>query len=488
MYEKEDRMKKRLVLLCVFCLSLILVACESKEGQLDPKNPTIVSFCAYYNDVQLKELTGLVNEFNETEGKEKGVIVEPISIPSVKSLNQYLIDSANDQAGSEKFPNIFITYRSVIPQFNGRKKVIDFKKYFEKEEINAFIENFAKEGYFKEDKDALFMLPMGSSTELLYINKTDFEKFLSKHGEKLKDSYTYDDLLELAKLYYEDTDSETPDIPHDGKILLGFDGKANHLLASLEALGYHLIEKKGENYEVNFTEEIAEKIWELYIVPTLKGYIGKQSKFISGDLKSGKVLMSIASTSSATYNSEVVIDEKTDEQREIELAIRFSPAVAGKEPVYIQQGGGIFITETNRKEELASVEFIRWLTNKENNMEFALKCSYMPVRKDNTELNYLKENMQKLELDKKVKDSILTSIEQVKNSKIYVRPYFEGYEDIRTALVKAVDVEVQEARNELMEKFSKGADYETLVANAVGEEGFKKWYQDIRGKLRVKVK
>ena len=85
-------MKKKLcaLLTAIVCVSaLILTGCSSANGtiqvQLDPSNPTTVSIWHYYNGAQQDAFNRLVSEFNDTVGKETGIIVESFSRPPART-------------------------------------------------------------------------------------------------------------------------------------------------------------------------------------------------------------------------------------------------------------------------------------------------------------------------------------------------------------------------------------------------------------------
>ena len=66
-------MKRSLKMIC--CLALLLcMGCTSKT-YLDPDKPITVKLWNYYTGKQMESFNGLVESFNATVGKEKGIIV-----------------------------------------------------------------------------------------------------------------------------------------------------------------------------------------------------------------------------------------------------------------------------------------------------------------------------------------------------------------------------------------------------------------------------
>lgn len=64
----------------------------------------------YYNGAQQEEFNRLVDEFNKTVGKEKGIIVEGSGQGTISDLERNVLDSINGKAGAADIPNIFAAY------------------------------------------------------------------------------------------------------------------------------------------------------------------------------------------------------------------------------------------------------------------------------------------------------------------------------------------------------------------------------------------
>ena len=70
---------KRIGWLCgLLAMGAVVCGCGEKSP-LDAKNPVTIEVWNYYNGDQLTAFDSLVEEFNATVGKEKGIIVEGVS-------------------------------------------------------------------------------------------------------------------------------------------------------------------------------------------------------------------------------------------------------------------------------------------------------------------------------------------------------------------------------------------------------------------------
>lgn len=81
-------MKKQIKsLLCRLCAAALALGCAGCGGSAGPEVPakvTNIMVWTYYNGDQLESFNGLVEQFNETVGAQKGIRVSTESQGSVK--------------------------------------------------------------------------------------------------------------------------------------------------------------------------------------------------------------------------------------------------------------------------------------------------------------------------------------------------------------------------------------------------------------------
>ena len=100
-----------------------------------------------------------------------------------------------------------------------------------------------REGYFNND-GALYLFPVAKSTEIMMINKTDWELFAEATGSTLDELKTIEGVVSVAERYYDWTDSLTPDVPNDGKAFYGRDSMANYFVIAMKQMGKEIFEVK----------------------------------------------------------------------------------------------------------------------------------------------------------------------------------------------------------------------------------------------------
>lgn len=141
-------MKKLKIIMCM-CLIFIIVGCQGKkEDILDKDNPTTISIWHYYNGAQQEAFNKLVTEFNETVGKEKGIVVESASQGTVSDLEENVMNSINGKAGADEIPNIFAAYGDTAYQVDKLDYAVDLTKYFTEKELDKYVDGYIEEGRF----------------------------------------------------------------------------------------------------------------------------------------------------------------------------------------------------------------------------------------------------------------------------------------------------------------------------------------------------
>ena len=97
-----EKMKKRIAgMVLGGAMILGLTGCGEKKI-LDPAHPAVISVWHYYNGAQQDAFDSLVEEFNNTKGKEEGIYVEAFSYGTVTDLIDNVVASIDGKAGAEE--------------------------------------------------------------------------------------------------------------------------------------------------------------------------------------------------------------------------------------------------------------------------------------------------------------------------------------------------------------------------------------------------
>ena len=290
-------------LLCAAALALGCASCggaaQSTGKSGGTAGVTHITVWTYYNGDQLESFNKLVDQFNETTGREKGIRVKSASQGSVSDLETNVMDAAQGKVGAAAMPNIFSAYADTAYALDQMGMLVDLSQYLTEDERARYVQDYLDEGDFDGD-GSMKIFPVAKSTELMFLNETDWEKFAQATGAAYDDLSTAEGLVATAGAYYDWTDAQTPK-PDDGKALFGRDAMANYMLVGARQLGDTLFEVQDGKMTLNFDKDVARKLWDNYYVPFVKGWFAATGRFRSDDIKVGNVLAYVGSISSASF-------------------------------------------------------------------------------------------------------------------------------------------------------------------------------------------
>lgn len=471
-------MAHRKVVLCLLGATLaasLFSGCSGKKS-----DPVTVTVWTYYNGDQLDAFNDLTEKFNDTVGKKDGITVETKSLGTAEDLEQNVLAAVNGEVGASEVPNIFSAYSDTAYTMDQKDMLVDLSDYLTDKEKDEYVEEYLKEGDFSDD-GSIKIFPVAKSTELLFLNDTDWQKFAEETGAQYEDLQTIEGLVETAGKYYNWTDSQTPETD-DGKALFGRDAMANYLLVGAKELGCDIFEVKDGKMTLNFDEDVIRKLWDNYYVPYVKGYFSASGRFRSDDVKTGNVLGYVGSTSSATFFPTEVSDDSGDAY-EIKLKVLPCPKFKDGDDYAVQQGAGMVVTKSSEEEIKASIKFLKWFTQSENNIEFSVGSGYLPVTNEANSIEKIKSVDS--DISSSMEEILTKSVAEINDNNLYYMHAFENGNDARTALQEAFGDTAQQDRNTVDERIAQGESAEEAEAEFLSDEYFEQWYQNVLSKLQA---
>lgn len=460
----------------------LLAGCGEKQidknevVKLDPNNPVSLTVWHYYNGAQQAAFDQLVQEFNATTGKEKGIYVEGYSQGSVADLEKAISDSVAEKVGAQPMPDVFSTYADTAYAVQQQGKLADLNQYFTADELSDYVDNYIEEGHF-HDSDELYLFPVAKSTEVMMLNATDWEPFSDATGTSIEELKTVEGITAVAKRYYEWTDEQTPDVPDDGKAFYGRDSMSNYFIIGMKQMGVDIFDVKDGEVILHPEKELIRRLWDNYYVPYVNGYFTSQGKFRSDDVKTGEIIAYTGSTSSAMYfPDEVVLDT---ESKPIDYMVLPTPIMEGGERYSVQQGAGMAVTKSDAMHEYAACEFIKWFTAKENNLRFVCESAYFPVRKDANNVEALDEIVQEQEINinSKTYDCLTSILNQFDSIQFYTTKCFSNGYSARKLLDYNLSDQAVADKAAIDEAVAGGTPREEAVKPYVTDEAFETWYE-----------
>ncbi|MCM1467760.1 MAG: extracellular solute-binding protein [Alistipes sp.] len=463
-------------------MAVCLPGCGKEKSPLDPKNPVSLTVWHYYHGAQQVAFDALVDEFNETAGKEKGIYVQGYSHGSVSDLETAVRDSLAGKVGSEAMPDIFSSYADTAYEVEQSGVLVNLSEYLSEEELGKYVASYIEEGKIASD-GGLRIFPVAKSTEVMMINKTDWDIFAQETGAELSDLETIEGVAAVAQKYYEWTDKKTPQIPYDGKAFYGRDSMANYFNIGMRQLGSELFEVENDTVTLNIAEEDIKRIWENYYVPMVKGYFGAYGNFRSDDVKTGDLLAYTGATTSAMYFPDSV--ESENGRYDIEYIVMPAPVFEGGENYAVQQGAGMVVIRSDERHEYASVEFLKWFTQAENNIVFGCTSGYLPVLEEANSTQVLDEVIAKehMEVGDKLYDCLTCFLDEMDEGLLYTNKSFKNGSAARRVLEYNLSDKAKADRSAVEEAVLNGKSLEEACAPYISEQAFKEWYRSFCSEL-----
>ncbi len=439
-------MKKIAILLCFILILTCFVGCSQSQTP-SPDDPVTLTMWHVYGSQTKSPLNVLIDEFNRTVGTEKGITVNVESVTSSSAIDKALSSSAKGEPGASDMPDLFTAYPRVV-ELVEKENLISWDDYFSEAELNEFHEGFLSEGYFGDD---LLMLPVAKSTEAFYLNKTLFDRFSTDCGVSVNDLSTFEGVFETARIYYDWS---------NGQNFMQINDYYNYAYVGMKAYNSEFV----RNGRIRLDDEAFSMIWKPLAETAIYGGICLEDGYAASRWKSVEVIANTGSTADVLYQpEEVVYADNTTEPIE---------AVALPYPVFkedfqsvIYRGGGLFAvkSEDERKNQAAYV-FAKWLTEKENNLEFVTSAGYLPVKTESFETLFDDLGGIEKESYRSVYMAVDTMFDRYS---FYALPLYEGASEIQLNFEKNVKAVLSAAHNQYVKRVNGGEDPDKVLDELV---------------------
>ncbi|MCA1026797.1 ABC transporter substrate-binding protein [Cytobacillus kochii] len=429
---------KRLSIMLTLLLGIaaVLSACSSSDastvsqemGELDPENPTKITFYSYSLAAPtMKEgMEHLINEFNDTIGKEKGVIVEGVADASYQ---QFKADIAAGKA-------VDIVQHTFSTLDNSRE-TLGFQAYedvFPAEELNNHLSGISDNALSLGKIDGkTYGLAFTFSTPIVFMNGKLFEE---AGLDPTKPPQTWEEIKEYSLKINEETGK-------DGFALAPDNGWTTEGVI-LSNGGKVLSDDRKEAQFANQESIEAIEMWkDLY--QTGAHAVGSDTE-LPEQFMAGNLGMYITST--ALHSG----FKNASEAGGWELYGAGLPSFGNNPSVPVNSGSVLAVRPDNDVKKAAVWEFIKYVTGNEGYTIITSEVGYLPLR---TELaddpNYLKGFIDENPLYK-------INLEQLKNIQpavIWPAEYATEMSNIfRDAIVQSVSTDAD------VEKTLKAAEEE----------------------------
>lgn len=426
---------------------MMLTACGINGGQKEPVTLTVWHVYGGQTDSPLNDL---IEEFNKTVGAREGIKLQVTVVSNTNNIHDAVLRAAGDEPGTTGLPDMFISYPKTVLAMPDSDILVDYRDYFSDEELSAYIPAFLEEG---EIDGRLVAFPVAKSTEIMFIDKTLFDRFAVDTGVTLGQLDTWEGLFELSKEYYQWTDAQTPDVLGDGKAFFVHDYHFNYFQVGVESLGEDFFQGNEIAYGKAFS-----KVWETYADAAVQGGVWLNEGYATEPLRTGETIVSVASSASVLYYEDIVT--YSDNRSEpIEVIARPVPCFENGQRLVMQRGAGFCTVKSTPERERAAAVFLKWLTEPEINVRFVTSVGYMPVT--DAAFEVLPDFIGNLE-DPKYRSLYEAFLETQASYEFYTVPQIPGYLELEQSFEKNV-------RSKLRAAFSSWQDGETNVEKLMAE-------------------
>lgn len=336
--------------------------CGSKPNTGDDDKVTVLTMWHVYGSQTESPLNDVIDEFNATAGKEAGVFINVTSVTDSGDIDAMLTATLEGQPGAMVMPDLFTAYPRVAELFP-EDALLDWNDYLTEEQLSAYRSDFLSEGYFGE---ALYMLPIAKSSELLFVDKTLFDRFAADTGVTLDCFNDMESLLAACDTYYDWS---------NGATMFQINDFYHYFLVNMIGAG--------EEFVVDGKINADSAAFEAAFAPVAKagiyGGLCVGDGYASDRWKTGEVICNIGSTAGILYlRDHVTYDDNTTE--DIETLVLPYPCLTGVEPTVVQRGGGLFAMKSDNEDmNRAKAVFAAWIAEKEHNLDFVTRSGYLPV-------------------------------------------------------------------------------------------------------------
>lgn len=309
------------------------------------KNPVEITFWHAMNGDQEKSLQGLVDKFT----KENPNITVTLQNQSSYADLQQKITAIT--ASPKNLPTITQAYPDWLLNAIDENLVLDLKPYIENETLKFDNYDDIVKGFREASTldGKIYGIPFNKSTEVLWYNKTLFDKL------NLKVPTTYEEFEDVAQQIKE----------KENIVAGGFDSLSNYYTTYLKNEGVTFDSK------LDPTSKKSEDAVDYYLDGVEDGYfrIAGTDKYLSAPFGNETIAMYVGSNAGEAFVKQGVADK-------FEIGVASYPA---KE--VMQQGTDLFIFNSATSEQkTAAYEFLKFLTTKENQITWAKETGYIPVR------------------------------------------------------------------------------------------------------------
>ena len=351
----------------------------------DPNVQVEIEFWHAMGQTSVNLIGEIISNFNELY---PNITVNERSLGDYDTLRETIISGIS----SDNLPTVAQTYPDHVALYLKRNVMRSLDDYIDstktitlaggsvdiiglsQDNQDLYIDGFFAEGKCYDLEGTLYSLPFNKSTEVMYYNKTIFDKYGWSAPQ------TWDDVVTIAEAYTYTV--EYQNAINKGKIVAAFaaDSEDNLFITLTKQWGgeYTKLDESGKGVYA-FDNAESKAALAFFKENYDKGYFATATHFgadySSEAFVAGNIIMTIGSSAGVSYN--------VPKDGSFEVGVCAYPQKDMNNPQVIQQGTNVSLFKcANPQEELAGWLFIKFLTNYESALLWCTETAYFPIRKD----------------------------------------------------------------------------------------------------------
>ncbi len=203
---------------------------------------------------------------------------------------------------------------------------------------------------------------------------------------------------------------------------------------------------------------------------------------MTDDIRMGTVLVGLCSSERAPYFPDVVMNDDGT-LSDITVATEDVPVFNNRKHMLLLYDAGAFVIRDTEKSVVGAVEFLKWLADEENNLDYSIQTSYLPIRKDAFNIRSIENALDENRVDSTTAKIFISLVDKFQNSVLYNPVPTPHYESVHSVLDKNFTMNLVQNRAAFLELLDSGVAYEEALAEFVSEEHFNRWYELIQEEL-----
>ena len=448
----------------LYVISGALTACgKGSDLALDKNNPTEITVWYTFSDKRAAAFEKMIEEFNEVEGSERGIIVTGKAFETEKALKK-------EYEETKELPNMLGINSTCSLLYDSKITYVDINNLIASDVKSDICEEYITAGTI--DKQWR-LFPVVKDTPVMAIDLAMWHPFMDSEETYLNELDTWENCSSIGKDFYKFT---------GGLSLFAIDSEADYLIAGCHQMGADILNIEGSNTVIRTDGNAMKKLWDNYYVSFIEGAYYKYNSSCLDDIKEGTVAGAVLKSSLASGLSDRTATEG-DADPMGAFSINSCPQFNGYDPVTLADDTGIAIVNKSDSEDFAGMLFLEWLTGEDVNLEFACRSCAMPVNKKDKDIDKLEKTMEKLSMNDREMQTMRVVVQSMIDGKLYAPPLSKYYGDLRKALEGAISVEALNDRNSVESMIYLGEDEDRTYSKFASDDHFSSFLMDFKNRL-----